>query len=100
MDNLFVLAKLLRAEYAETKPKTMVHGFFQQKRCGLPIYSVQEYYTKYGKKADDMRGETKSALLEGGVECPDIVFFSVYDTKLVYFLSMEDEKSVWNSNKK
>ena len=37
-----------------------------------------------------MRGKTKAAVLEGGVECPDIVAFSVYDTNSVlFFVSAE-----------
>ena len=39
-------------------------------------------------------------MLEGGVECPDIVALIVYDTNPVHFLSMADEKLVWNINKK
>ena len=45
-----------------------------------------------------MRGEKKAAVLEGGVECPDLVEFSLYDAKPVNFLSMVDEKLVWNIN--
>ena len=47
-----------------------------------------------------MREKTKDSVLEGGVECPDIVEFSVYDTKPVHFLSMAAEKLVWNINEK
>ena len=47
-----------------------------------------------------MRGETKAYVLEGGVECPNILAFSVHETKTVYFLSMVDEKLVWNMNEK
>ena len=47
-----------------------------------------------------MRGDTKAAVLEGGVECTDIVAFSVYDTKPVHFLSMAAEKLAWNINAK
>ena len=32
-----------------------------------------------------MRIETKTAVLEGGVECTNLVAFSVYDTKPVNF---------------
>ena len=35
-----------------------------------------------------MRVKTKAAVLEGGVEFPDLVAFSVYDTNPVNFLSM------------
>ena len=39
-------------------------------------------------------------MLEGCVEFPYLVVFSVYETKPVHFLSMADEKLVWNINKK
>ena len=45
-----------------------------------------------------MRRETNADVLQGGVECPDPVVFSVYDTKPVIFLSMEFENLVWNIN--
>ena len=47
-----------------------------------------------------MRGETKAAMIEEGVKCPDIVAFSVYCTYLVLFLSMVADKLVCNINKK
>ena len=47
-----------------------------------------------------MRGETKAAVLEGGVECPNFLAFSVYDTKPVHFLFMTTKKLVWNINEK
>ena len=37
------------------------------------------------ENSDIMRGKKKAAVLEGGVECPDIVSFSVYGTKPVNF---------------
>ena len=45
-----------------------------------------------------MRGEANDAVLEGGVECTDIVMFSVCDTKPVHFWSIEAEKLVCNIN--
>ena len=47
-----------------------------------------------------MKGEKKAAVLEGVVECPDIVAFIVCDTKPVNFLSVVAEKLVWNINEK
>ena len=37
------------------------------------------------EKYDIMREETKDAVLEGVVDCPDLVYFSVYDTNIVLF---------------
>ena len=46
-----------------------------------------------------MRRKRKDAVLEGGVDCPGLVEFSVYDTSPVHFLSMEAEKLVRNNEK-
>ena len=46
-----------------------------------------------------MRWKTNAAVLEGGVEFPNLVAFSVYDIKPVHFLSMLAEKLMWNINK-
>ena len=47
-----------------------------------------------------MRRKKKADVLEGDVECPDLVEFSVYDNKTVLFLSMEADKLVCNINVK
>ena len=47
-----------------------------------------------------MGRKKKAAVLEWYIECPDLVAFCVYDTKPVHFLSMADEKMVWNINEK
>ena len=47
-----------------------------------------------------MRRKRKDAVLEGGVDCPGLVEFSVYDTSPVHFLSMEAEQLVRNTNEK
>ena len=45
-----------------------------------------------------MRGKTYDDVLEGGVECPDLVAFSVYDKKPLHCLSIAAESFVWNIN--
>jgi hypothetical protein len=44
---------------------------------------------KGGEKNEQaaVRGKTKAAVLEGDPDYKDLVAFSVYDTKLVHFLS-------------
>jgi len=42
-----------------------------------------------------VRGLTKAAVLEGDAECPNLVAFSVYDTKPVHFLSMSCTELKW-----
>ena len=49
------------------------------------------------EKDNNIRGETKADVLEGGLGFPGLVEFSVYDTKKVNF-SIEDEKLVCNIN--
>ena len=61
MNNLFISAKFLRAAYAETKSKTMVHIIFWQKGRGLPNFVVQEDYENIGEN-DKIRGDTKAAV--------------------------------------
>ena len=38
MDNMFILEKFLQVAYSEIKYKTMVHGVFRKKGCGLPEF--------------------------------------------------------------
>ena len=46
-----------------------------------------------------MRGETNAVVLEGDINCPILVAFSVYDSKSVHFLTMAAGKLVWDRNK-
>ena len=88
------LVHVTRLTYTNIKFKTLVHDVFQQKVHGLLNFVVQKYYTKDRNKYDVMRGKTKYAVLEGDVECPDVVAFSLCDTRPVNFLSMTEEKLV------
>ncbi len=47
------------------------------------------------KKAMEVRGTTKAAVLEDDPECPNVVAFSVYDTKPVPFLSTFVKSLKW-----
>jgi len=42
-----------------------------------------------------VRGLTKAAVLEGDKLCPNLVAFSVYNTKPVHFLSMSCTSLKW-----
>ena len=88
MGIILISSKLLRAAYKETKSETIMHGVFQKKGRGIPNFVVKEDYTK-DIKSDKIRGEKKDSVLEGCVDCPDLVEFSVYETKPVNFLYME-----------
>ena len=84
MDNIFISEKFLWAAYAETNYKTMVHGVFRKIVVDYPTL----LYKKILQKIENdyiMRGKKKADVLEGDVECPDIVEFSVYDNKPVFF---------------
>ena len=93
MDNIFISAKFLWDAYAETKSKTMVHGVFRKNVVDSPTFLYKKIIQMI-EKPDVMRGKTKAAALEGDVEYPDVVAFSVYDTNKFHFLSMADEKLV------
>ena len=63
------------------------------------LFCTRILYKRWNKS--DKISRVKSAvLLEGGVECPDRVTFSEYDTKTVEFLSTSAEKLLWNINEK
>ncbi len=72
----------------------MVHGVTRKSGCGLPSCVLQEEL-KNQKEAEKVRGLTKAAVLEGNAEYPNLVAFSVYDTKPVHFLSMPSTELKW-----
>ena len=47
-----------------------------------------------------MRGTVKAAVLEGDLDCTNLVALSVYDSKPVYYLSMVYSKLRWVEVKK
>ena len=81
------------------KSKTMVHGIFWKKGRGLPNFIVQEDYKK-DRKSDIMRGETKAAVLEGGVLCTFIFWRSFCMTLIGFIFSMAADKLVCKINEK
>ena len=85
MNNLFISEKFFRAAYAKTKSQTMVPGVFRKKFVDYPTLLYKKILQKI-ENDDIMRGKKKADVLEGDVECPDIVEFSVYDTNMVHFL--------------
>jgi hypothetical protein len=72
----------------------MVHGVTRKSGRGLPSCILQEEL-KNQKEAEKVRGQTKAAVLEGDTECPNLVAFSVYDTKPVHFLSTSCTELKW-----
>jgi hypothetical protein len=103
VDNLYTSAKFFREAYVG-KNQVLCHRVARKSGRGLPKCVIQEEPKKKSAQ-DTMRGTTKAAVLTGDPEVPDLVAFSVYDTKPVHFLSMactglkwiEKRKKVFNS---
>ncbi len=72
----------------------MVHGVARKIGRGLPKCEIQQEVENKNLQAK-VRGTTKAAVLEGDSECPDIMAFSVYDTKPVNFLSTACSSLTW-----
>ena len=98
MDNLYISAKFAKACYKHKK-KVLIAGVARKACRGVPLSVVQEEVIK---PADQLkvRGTTKAAVLEGDIECPNLVAVSVYDTKPVHFLTTIVEEIQWVSKTK
>jgi len=81
------------------KNKFMVYGIVRKKGRGLPKCIIQDEVTNKNLQAE-VRGTTKAAVLEGDNECPNIVAFSVYDTRPVNFLSTACTSLHWCTGRK
>ena len=93
LDNLCNSTKFCREAFSG-KNAVMVHGVTRKSGHGLPSCVLQEEI-KNAKDAEKVRGRTKAAVLEGDEVCPNLVAFSVYDTKPVQFLSMSCTSLTW-----
>jgi Transposase IS4 len=93
LDNLYNSTKFAREAYVG-KNCVMVHGVTRKSGRGLPSCVLQKEL-KNQKDAEKVRGTTKAAVLEGDERCPNLVAFSVYDTKPVHFLSMSCTSLKW-----
>jgi hypothetical protein len=98
MDNLFGSVKFFREAY-KGKNKVLCHGVMRKSGRGLPNCVIQEE-VKNKKEQEKIRGTTKAAVLTDDPECPQMVAFSVYDTKPVHFLSMSCTGLKWIEKKK
>ena len=94
MDNVNVSLRFCREAYMG-KNQVLIHGgVARKKNRGLPDCVVQEE-EKNEKKAALVRGTTKAAVVENDSECPNVVAFSVYDTKPVHVLTTCVRKLHW-----
>ena len=98
MDNLFISAKFLRGAFVELDSKVMVHGVCRLNGRGLPSCIFQTDHKNDKKRACLHYGDVKAATLVGDSKCPNLVAFSIYDSKPVYFLTTAAEKIVWEKN--
>ena len=98
LDNLYISAKFACAAFIG-KNKVMVQGVARKSGRGLPACVLQEEQ-KNSKEQEKVRGATKAAVLEGDPECPNLVAFSVYDTKPVHFLSMSCTSLKWREKER
>ena len=104
MVNLFNSARFCKEAFI-SKNKVMVHGVTRRANRALPECVVQ-WEEKTKKKQEQVKGTTKAAVREGDPEYPDLVAFSVYDTKPVHFLTtacrsmkwIEKTKKVWDKD--
>jgi len=77
----------------------MVHGVARKSGRGLPRCIIQEKEQNRNLQTK-VHGTTKAAVWGGDSECPDIVAFSVYDTKPVNFLSTACTSLKWKEKTK
>ncbi len=98
MDNLYLSLKFCQEAFTG-KNSVMMHGVTRRKGRGLPSCIIQNEETN-NKKAEKIRGMMKAAVLEGDPNCPNVVAFSVYDTKPVHFLSTNIAHLRWIEKQK
>ena len=98
MDNLYISAKFIWAAFTELKSQVMIHGVCRMKGRGLPSIIYQEDHSKDRRQANLHYGDVKAVVLQGDPSCPNLIAFSVYDAKPVYFLTTAAEKVCWHKN--
>jgi hypothetical protein len=99
LDNLYISAQFCK-EALSGKNQVMVHGVCRASGRGLPACIIQKEETKK-EEQERVRGKTKAAVLEGDPACPNLVAFSVYDTKKpVNFLSTACANLIWKEKTK
>ena len=58
----------------------------------------EEDHSKDRRQANLHYGDVKGVVLQGDPSCPNLIAFSVYDAKPVYFLTTAAEKVCWDKN--
>ena len=93
LDNLFVSVNLARQAYSLPQ-KVLIHGVIRKNQQGVPPCVYQEEVQ--GKKADEVRGTMKAAVLKGDSKSSDLVVTSCYDQKPFYMLSASIQELTWD----
>ena len=93
LDNLYMSAKLSKAEFNHTK-KVLIAGVARKGMRGIPA-CVMEDEVKQPKDLLAAQGTVKAAVLMGDPECLNLAATSVYNTKPVHFLSMSCGSIKW-----
>ena len=86
MDNLYNSALFCKRCYSHPM-KVKVQGVARKGGRGIPPQVLQDE-VKSLKGQREVRGTVRAAVLQGDTGCPNLVVLSIYDTKLVHFLSM------------
>ena len=90
LDNLFMSTNIYCTAYVDLKDKVKMNGVTRAKYYGLLRFIIQQEETEKIKKAR-ATGKIKSGVIEGYTDFPELVCCSIYDTKPVYFLTMDSE---------
>ena len=86
MDNIYNSAAFCRTAYHHDR-KVLCHGVAHKAGRGISKYVLQgEEKNPVPQQA--AQGTSKVSVLEGDTGCPNIIAYSVYDTKPVNYLSM------------
>jgi len=85
MDNLYLSALFAKASYQHDK-RLLIAGVCRPANKGLPN-AVLTKEPKDKKKQIKQKNTVKAVVLEGDVECPDLLAIMFYDSKPVHFLS-------------
>ena len=80
--------------YVELKSKGMMHGVTRASGRGLPEFIVQKEVNGVQEK-QALTSTAKSAVLTGDDACPNLIAFSVYNSKPVHFLSTASTEIKW-----
>jgi Transposase IS4 len=93
MDNLYLSAKFCKGCFKHDN-KVLLAGVTRKSGRGFPLSVLQEE-VKNKNELLKVRGTVKAAVLDGDIECPNLLAVSVYDTKPVHFLTMNAEEIKW-----